>query len=226
MRVYAAVLMLCLGNPLISKAGTITFLDLANKHLTFSDDTSGRVSVIDCGGPACDLFLAYPTGATSATSPTDEIDIFDPDGSESDRLVANVSTFAPTSLIEFVSSETIAFLPLGIRTVEDGTIQTAFTITYKDIAGGIIGTDTIKFQSGEDTPGVSEPSLLVLTGLLLLAIVCTRRLGVRSVAYNEESSAPDPAQPRKQRPLLPPSSQEVGSDNAGISNRSRSGRGW
>ena len=197
----AAVVALFCISPAGAVAGTITFFDTVDT-VTYTDDT-GRASG-SCVGESCSLTLLAPGAVSTGTVTISFIGggavwlepghPFNPPFIEiSDTFCG--APFADPPTCHFINSGglttavTIEFAsdvdnhqPVIFQapTVEDGTIQTAFTITW-----GGLATDTVKFQS-DVVPVVPEPSSIVLlvTGVavvgLLLFVPATRPTHSRS----------------------------------------------
>jgi hypothetical protein len=123
-------------------------------------------------------------GATSETSTfpnNSEVDIFESATTLSDLIVFGVSPLLPSNEVQVdFSSDSEAILPaLGncgnpnVQCVtEDGTIQTAGTITWSNgtncsDSGTTCIVDTVQFQSDVEP----EPGTLVLFGSGLISIV-------------------------------------------------------
>ena len=163
--------------PLGAPAATIFFSDLSDT-VTFSTDIPSGVSG-SCTGEYCTVTVLSPGGTASGFFTIFELDWTEPGQPfvVSDRfclVLCAVSASAQSATIDFASDDETPLL-FGSGTPEDGTIQTALTINWLDVAGNLIGTVDVKFQS--DVSEVPEPSsaLLMLTGLAVLGIPVLRR---------------------------------------------------
>jgi hypothetical protein len=169
--------------PWAAGAGTITFQDVVS-NVTYLDDT-GRVVLGGCSGESCILTVAFPAGATGmSTAVSPDIYILEPVGEpcfSSGVPVPGVQCLSDhIRIVEFgnqtayrvyFDSNLDALGPgpsTGTILTEDGTVQSAIAINFTDSVGNVLGSDTIRFQSTEDT--VPEPfsAALALAGLLVL----------------------------------------------------------
>lgn len=170
--------------PLGASAGTVTFLDLTD-NVTFGDD-SGRGSG-NCGvGESCTVTLLAPTGASSGNfSPIISFNWAEPGGTIlSDTFAGSIifnnqnppfASIVFTSDVEGSSLGGACTPPNPSCLAEDGTVQTAFSITWLNGAGAIVGTDTIKFQS--DVSDAPEPAAFCLAaiGMAVLLLAALRK---------------------------------------------------
>ncbi len=162
--------------PLASTAGTITFFDLTDTVTVL--DTTGRSNLPAVCAPmeVCFGTLTAPNGTAAATVDVTGLNILEPPGSPNAGLVSDVlfvslnQTTQPFTIQVSFSSDTEGLImdPIpGGRIAEDGTIQTASTITWLNANGSINTIDTIRFQSDLDA---SEPSSILLLPTLYAAL--------------------------------------------------------
>jgi hypothetical protein len=161
--------------PLASNAGTITFFDLTDTVTVL--DTTGRSNLpAICPAPeVCFGTLTAPNGAVAATIDVTGLNILEPPGSPNAGLVSDVlflsplPTQPPTIQVSFSSdTEGLILDPIpGGRIFEDGTIQTASTITWLNANGSINTINTIRFQSDLEAP---EPSSFLMLPTLFAAL--------------------------------------------------------
>ena len=170
-----AIFMVCATLPL--HADTFTFQDLTD---TVTVSTTSTRFVTICVGEDCTLVLSEPSPGAAATITVSGFPLFisETDGlTLSDVVDAQIcgpsipgcdsaAIAAGLPAILFSSDLDASGFPCNLFfscIPEDGTVQTAGTITWAD------GTvDTINFQSDIEATAVPEPSTLVLFGVGLL----------------------------------------------------------
>ena len=160
--------------PLCASAGAITFFDAAGT-ITSTDDTS-RVP-LPCIGVSggCSIILEAPIGFSSIDG-TSIVSIAEPSGARVSDVITLLNLNPDQFQILFDEAGGSAPCPaLGCNLVEDGTIQTAATVTW--IGSGAPVVDMIRFQA--DVNDVPEPltGFLTFAGLsIMAAVVRNRRL--------------------------------------------------
>ena|ERR1035437_1670165 len=168
--------------PFSAVAGTITFFDLTDVN-TVTDDT-GR-GVVHCGLEFCLVSLFAPTGGFSAQSSTG-VFVGELGGSLiSDMLITGTAVGRNTIDLQWSSDDESGNLGTcssrgGCTIIEDGTVQTLYTVIWNNANGNFLSSDTIKFQSD----AVPEPStmVLILVGFAVLGIPILRRWAVAHYA--------------------------------------------
>jgi hypothetical protein len=164
-RTFAAGLALLIAISGSAFAGIITFNDLTD--MVNVTDTTGRITG-GCTGESCNLVLTGPPGTASLfftsmpfwTEPDSTIvsDQFcQPNGCFVTQNTFNILFTSDTDGTQLGDCRIV-----GACGVENGQVQTAITIMWKDANNATILTDTIGFQS--DVP---EPAswLLVAGGV-------------------------------------------------------------
>lgn len=137
---------------------TITFFENSGDPTvsTFGDTSRILSSSCTAGSDAgCDLVVS-----NQVFSPLG-VYIGEPDGRTVSDTINLFAIGSPTYELVFVPQNGS---PCACTLIEDGTIQTVFTVN------GPSGTDTIKFQS-DDLALTPEPSTFFLYGIGLLAII-------------------------------------------------------
>lgn len=169
--------------PMAALAGNITFLDLTDT-LTFTDDT-GRAAVSCPGVPVnanpenCSFSLSAPAGSVGL--PTLHVtslfwtELGTTDLSDSFLIPTVTALSVDSRFFSFGEGSTGTCPPIVACLPENGQIQTAFTVTWLNVAGAPIVTDNIQFQS--DIADVPEPgsAALIMTGLGIFGISRCRR---------------------------------------------------
>lgn len=155
----------------------MTFNDLIDT-VTITDGTGGRI-VSSCPvNETCALVLFGPSGASSSSVPVlGSFLIAEPNASvRSDQIDIGPRPGFPNQVNIFFSSDVEGVTPLACPcdVAEDGTVQTARTITWFDVTGAPIGSDDIRFQSDvADVPEFSS-GLLTVIGIALLGLTFRR----------------------------------------------------
>lgn len=186
----AAALLLLL--PVAASAGpitTITFNDTtSNLSITVTPTTgSPTTSTGSCTGETCTINVYYPSAACcSGVNSGLPLYILDPGGSViSDEVTAtfdgNLCGFGCAGYkIDFTSAtdETagLGTFTGGTSIIENGNVQSAFSIDFENFSGTSFGTAVVQFQSDLDAPtGVPEPATLALFGFGLGGLARLRR---------------------------------------------------
>jgi hypothetical protein len=170
-----------------SSAGTITIVDGANDVISFIDGTGGRLNTTNCSGAEtpsiCGFVITGIAGAAIGSDTFDHqiISLLEPAllTLASDNLHLSDIGAGGNNAWQFVSDAEggLAILANAFTLTENGTAQLVATITYHNLAGGVVGTDQIFIQSDLEAgpppppPSVPEPasaSLLLLGGGLLI----------------------------------------------------------
>jgi hypothetical protein len=180
----ALLLTLTVAQP--ANAGTITFNDLNN---TVSYTTSGLsvTSLSYCSGEICYVEIIAPVGVdVYQSSATLTEYILEPTGliiSDDFGAIFDIPVVGPSKYDLTFGSASDETTGLGICNAgclsigtmrEDGTVQVAGTIDWRDVDGALLRTDTIQFQS--DVDPVPEPASIALFASALLGVgFLTRR---------------------------------------------------
>ena len=170
---FATILMLTTNQ---ASAGIILIRDLTESGLSVTSSDGAILDLPACGVTATEEFCNFEIvgpGADRSTFSFLRVNVFEPGGGTSDLLTimngfSNISFWKFTSDLEGGPSLVpYAVGPNTFDITEDGTAQPVIVISYFDIQGILIGTDTIKIQSDANVP---EPSTWVvgLMGLILL----------------------------------------------------------
>jgi hypothetical protein len=170
-----------------AKADTITFLDGQENRFGFSALGSRAGTGLTLQMSTESMVFQYPTPSQAfgiVFSLGGFVDILDPNSNAVSDLLHISIVEGFTIELDFTSDNDTGSLftcstltPCAHTIVEDGTVQTAATITYTDINGNSLGIDTVRFQSDVETStsSVPQPSSLILLGTGLLGIMLARR---------------------------------------------------
>ena len=178
---FKFVLSLTFGTlPSIGNAATILFEDLTD-NVSVVTTAPNRVTNLNCGGDPtnefCNLDLSAPPGAISVSAPQNVGFAEGPGPSlESDDILAGIGVGGSFVVVEFASFDPgpnfalcNAPPPSTICGVENGTVQTAFQLSWSD------GTvDTIQFQS--DVEPAPEPATMLLLAAGLAGLLARSAL--------------------------------------------------
>ena len=139
-------------------AGMITFNDLTDTVTV--TDTTGRIAG-GCTGESCNLVLTGPPGTASL------FQNLTPFWTEPDSTIVSDRFCQPNGCPVTQTTYNILFGDCGIAgacRVENGQVQTAIVITWKNANNAVILTDTVAFQSDvpEPTPWLLVAGCVVL----------------------------------------------------------------
>jgi hypothetical protein len=181
--VVVAVLAILMAVP--ARADDVTFFDTTD---TVTAGTTGsRITIPVCGVAQPDPFgfgvlletcvatLSAPSGSFFAGSPGTPLTILGDNGNGSDVMVFDGTS--TTETVTFLSDLSVeGGIPIGCGVpagciTENGQVQFAGSIMWKNPITGAVTTDNISFQSDAVEGVVPEPASLTLLGSGLLAIV-------------------------------------------------------
>jgi hypothetical protein len=177
----AAALGLAFFLPVSASAGTITIVDGTNDTISFTTDgaaTTARLVTTNCPGAessSCFFAIVAPTLTASTTEDNIFVSLLEPQQTfASDNLQRVDVGGGVRSVWGFASDAEGGISPLAnaFTLTENGRPQLVVTLTYLNVAGGVVGTDQIFIQSDLETVGTPEPasaSLLLLGGGILVA---------------------------------------------------------